>query len=80
MIEEIVVGFEDAIGQLVVARELPDVLDRIELRALGRQRQKRNVGRDFEFWRGVPSRLIKQQDRVTARRAQLNLAAASYTE
>jgi hypothetical protein len=36
VVEDIVVGFEDAIGQPVVAHEFPDVLDRIELRTLGR--------------------------------------------
>ena len=37
MVDEIVVGFEDAVGQPVVAHELPDVLDRVELWALRRQ-------------------------------------------
>ena len=31
MVDEIVVGFEDAIGEPVVAHELPDVLHRVEL-------------------------------------------------
>jgi hypothetical protein len=38
MIDEIVVGFEDAAGKPVVAHELPDILDRIELGAFWRQR------------------------------------------
>ena len=29
MVDEIVVGFEDAVGEPVVAHELPDVLDRV---------------------------------------------------
>src|SRR5260370_34318965 len=66
VIEVIVVGFEDAIRQPVVTHELPDVLDGIELRTLGGQRQERHVGRDFEFCRSMPSGLIEQQDRVTA--------------
>src|SRR5256885_7856707 len=37
MVDEIVVGFEDAVGEPVVAHELPDVLDRVELWALRRQ-------------------------------------------
>ena len=40
MVEDIVVGFEDAVRQPIVAHELPDVLDRIELGAFGRQRQQ----------------------------------------
>ena len=30
MVDEIVVGFEDAIGEPVVAHELPDVFHRVE--------------------------------------------------
>ena len=37
MVDEIVIGFEDAVGEPVVAHVLPDVLDRIELRAFRRQ-------------------------------------------
>src|SRR5262245_66620510 len=37
MVDEIIVGFEDAVGEPVVAHELPDVLDRVELWALRRQ-------------------------------------------
>jgi hypothetical protein len=43
MIEDIVVGFEDAVRQPVVAYELPDVLDRVEFGAFGRQRQQGDV-------------------------------------
>jgi len=37
VIDEIVIGFEDAIGEPVVAHKLPDVLDRVELGAFRRQ-------------------------------------------
>ncbi len=43
MIEDIVVGFEHAVRQPVVAHELPDVLDRVELGAFGRERQQGDV-------------------------------------
>ena len=43
MIEDIVVGFEDAVRQPVVAHELPDVFDRVELRAFGRQRHEGDI-------------------------------------
>ena len=36
MIEDDVVGIEDAIGQPIFAHELPDILDRVEFRTLGR--------------------------------------------
>src|SRR5258705_5034642 len=45
MVDEIVVGFEDAVGEPVVAHELPDVLDRVELWALRRQHNDGDVGR-----------------------------------
>jgi len=44
MIEDIVVGFEHAVRQPVVAHELPDVLDRVELWAFGRERQQCDIG------------------------------------
>ena len=44
MIEDVVVGFEGAVRQPVVAHELPDVLDRVELGAFGRQRHEGDIG------------------------------------
>src|SRR5680860_1161954 len=41
MIEQVVVGLEDPVRQPVVAHELPDVLDRVQLRADGSE----DVGR-----------------------------------
>jgi hypothetical protein len=41
--EDVVVALEDAVGEMVVARELPDVLDGFELGRSGRQRQERGV-------------------------------------
>ena len=35
--DDLVVGFEDAVGQPVVTHKLPDILDRIEFRGSGRQ-------------------------------------------
>ena len=43
MVEDLVVGFEDAVGPPVVAHELPDVLDGIALGAFGRVRQQVDV-------------------------------------
>ena len=42
VVEDILVGCEDAVRQPVVAHELPHVLDRVELGALGRQWQQRD--------------------------------------
>src|SRR5580704_15652648 len=43
MVEDVVVGLEDAVREPIVAHELPDVLDRIELGRFRRQRQERDV-------------------------------------
>ncbi len=43
VVEDVVVGFEHAVRQPVVAHELPDVLDRIELWAFGWEWQQGDV-------------------------------------
>jgi hypothetical protein len=60
MVDEIVVGFEDAVREPVVAHELPDIFDRIELGAFWRQRNDGDVGRHDEAGRQVPASLINQ--------------------
>ena len=42
-VEDVVVGFEDAVRQPIVAHELPDILDGIEFRAFGRERDDADV-------------------------------------
>src|SRR5262249_16789318 len=64
MVDEIVVGFEDAVGEPVVAHELPDVLDRVELWALRRQQNDGDIGRHEEARGQVPAGLIDQEDGV----------------
>ena len=58
VIDEIVIGFEDAVGEPVVAHELPDVLDRVELGTFRRQGDDGDVGWHNEACREVPSGLI----------------------
>ena len=53
VVYEIVIGFEDAVGEPVVAHELPDVLDRVELGAFRRQGDNGDVGRHDEARRQV---------------------------
>jgi hypothetical protein len=67
MVEDVVVGFEDAVRQPVIAHELPDVFDRVQLGAFDRERQQRDVGGDDEPGREMPARLIEQQHGVRAR-------------
>ena len=68
LIEDVGVGFEDAVRQPVVAHELPGILDRIEFGALRGQRQQGDVGWDDERTGAMPPRLIEEQDGVGARR------------
>lgn len=68
VIDDVVVGGEDPVRQPVVAHELLDVLDRVELGALGWQRDDADVAGDLELAGGVPSGLIHQHNRVSAGR------------
>ena len=68
VINDVVVGFVDAVRQPVVAHELPQVLDRVQFRASWRQRHQRDVGRNDQFGRSVPSSLVEDQYGVGARR------------
>jgi hypothetical protein len=64
VIDEIVVGFKDTVGEPVVAHKLPDVFDRVEFGAFRRQGDNGDVGRHNEARREVPASLIDQEDRV----------------
>jgi hypothetical protein len=68
MVDEIVVGFEDAVGEPVVAHELPDVFYRVEFGGFRRQGDNGDVGRHDEARRHVPARLIDQEHSVDAGR------------
>ena len=62
MVDDVVVGAEDAVGQPVVAQELPDVLDRIELGRAWWQGEDGDIGGHVELGRGMPAGLIHHQD------------------
>ena len=64
MVDELIVGFEDAVGEPIVAEELPDVFDRVELGAFRRQRNDGDVCRHDKTGRQVPTGLIDQEDGV----------------
>lgn len=66
VVDDVVVGFEDAVRQPVIAHELPHVFDRVELRAPRWHRHQCDVGRDDQRGRSVPSGLIEQDDRMCA--------------
>ena len=61
MVDDVVMGFKDAVGEPVVSQELPDVFGGIEFRAFGRQRQNGDVGGKVELVRHMPAGLIEQQ-------------------
>jgi hypothetical protein len=66
VVDDVVVGSEDAIGEPVFAHELPDIFDRIEFGRFRRQRHQRDVFRDVELIGEMPTGLIEQQDGMGA--------------
>ena len=64
--DDVVVAGEDAVREMVVAHELPDVLDRVQLGRTRRQRQERDVRGHVERPGEMPSRLVEQKDGMGA--------------
>ena len=64
MIDKVVVGFEDAVGEPIVPHELPDVLHGVEFRAFRRERDDSDVLGHNEARRHVPASLIDQEHSV----------------
>lgn len=64
--DDLFVRIEDAVGEPVVADELPDVFGWVEFRRLGRQGQDGDVVGQAELFRGVPAGLIKDEDGMCA--------------
>jgi hypothetical protein len=64
VVDEIVVGFEDAVRQPVIAHKLPDVFHRVELGGFRRQGDDSDVVRHDEAHRHVPAGLIDEEDGV----------------
>ncbi len=60
--DNVVVSFEDTVGEPIVAQELPDVLDRVQLGRARRQRQERDVLGYNERPGEMPSRLVEDED------------------
>ncbi len=60
MLKDVVVGAEDAIGEPVVAHELPDIFDGVEFGRLRRQRHQGDVVGDVELVGKVPTGLIAE--------------------
>ena len=66
MIEDVVVVFEDAVGEPVLAHELPDVLDGIEFGRPGRERQEGDIAGHFEGQGGMPSGPVEHDEGMGA--------------
>jgi hypothetical protein len=71
MIENVGVGREDPVGEPVLPHKLPDVLDRVQLGRLGRQRHQGDIGRHLQLARDVPAGLIQEQHRMRSGRHRL---------
>ena len=68
MIDGIIIGFEDAVGESVVAHKLPDIRDRVKFGPAGRQRHEGDIGRHYQFGRAMPPCLIEYQNSMRTRR------------
>jgi len=64
MFDDVVVGREDAVGQPVIAHELPDVFHRVELGRARRQGDDGDIAGHLELCGGVPSGLIHDENRM----------------
>src|SRR3954464_11022771 len=62
VIEDVGVGREDAVGDPVLPHVLPDVLDRVQLRRLRRERHEGDGGRDHKFLRLMPACLVHKDE------------------
>ena len=62
VIEDVIVGSEDAVGEPVVTDELPDVLGGIQLRGAWRERHQGDVVGDLESIGRMPAGLIQKDD------------------
>jgi hypothetical protein len=61
VIDDVFVVGEDAVGQPVVAHELPDVFLRVELGAFGGKRDDGDVAGNDQIGRQMPSGLVEQK-------------------
>ena len=64
MVDDILVGLEDAVGEPVIPHELPDVFDWIQFGRFRRQRQDGDVFGDGKVVGHVPSCLVHDENGV----------------
>ena len=63
-VDDGLVAGEDQSVEEVMPEELPQIFDRVEFRAVGRQRQQREVVGDAQGLGAVSARLVEDDDRV----------------
>ena len=63
-IEDILVGLEDAVGEVGLPEVLPEVFDRVQLGGAGWQEEQGDVLGDLELGRHVPSGAVEQENGV----------------
>lgn len=68
MVDEVLVGVEDPVGEPVVAQELPDILDGVQLGAFRWKGHDRDGRGNHEVARHVPPGLVEEENRVLAGR------------
>src|ERR1700675_2411253 len=68
VVDDVVMACEDPVRQPVVAHELPDVLDWVELGRAGGEQDDGDVVGHVKLGRAVPAGLIHEQDGVGALR------------
>ena len=71
VIDKVVVGFEDAVGEPIIPHELPDVLHGVEFRAFRRKRDDGDVLGHNEARRHVPASLVDQEHGMSPWRDRL---------
>ena len=49
MVDDIIIGFEDVVGEPVVVHELLNILDRVQFGTLGRQRHEGDIRGHGQF-------------------------------
>ena len=70
-LDDVVIGFPHAMAEKVGAQELPDVLDWVQFRRAGRQRQQHDIVWHAKPWRGMPASAVEHQDRDGSHRDAL---------
>ena len=66
VVDDVVVGGEYPVGEPVLAHKLPDILDRVEFRAFGRERDDANIVRHIQLAGRMPTGLIHHYDSMSA--------------